>query len=65
MSKIIRRALKILEPRMTYETDFFRNPNDTKDYCRLRLGDLEREVFAVLYLNNRNQLISIACINYQ
>jgi len=58
MSKIIRRALKILESRMTYETDFFSNPNDTKDYCRLRLGDREREVFAVLYLNNRNRLIS-------
>ena len=58
MSKIIRRALKILESRMTYETDFFTNPNDTKNYLRLKLGGNEREVFAVLYLSNRNQLIS-------
>lgn len=58
MSKIIRRALKILEARMTYESDFFCNPNDTKNYCRLKLGSREREVFAVLYLSNRNQLIS-------
>ena len=58
MSKIIKRALKILESRMTYETDFFNNPKDTKDYLRLKLGGKEREVFAVLYLSNRNQLIS-------
>ena len=58
MSKIIRRALKILESRMTYETDFFTKPADTKKYLRLRLGCCEREVFAVLYLSNRNQLIS-------
>ena len=58
MSKIIRRALKILESRMTYETDFFTNPQDTKNYLRLKLGGNEREVFAVLYLSNRNQLIS-------
>lgn len=38
MSKIIRRALKILESRMTYETDFFNSPRDTKNYLRLKLG---------------------------
>ena len=58
MSQIIRRALKILESRMTYETDFFTNPEDTKNYLRLKLGGNEREVFAVMYLSNRNQLIS-------
>ena len=58
MSKIIRCALKILESRMTYQTDFFTNPHDTKNYLRLKLGAEEREVFAVLYLSNRNQLIS-------
>ena len=58
MSKIIRRALKILESRITYETDFFTSPTETKNYLRLKLGGNEREVFAVLYLSNRNQLIS-------
>ncbi len=58
MSQIIRRALKILESRMTYETDFFSNPNDTKNYLRLKLGGNEREIFAVMYLSNRNQLLS-------
>ena len=58
MSKIIKRALKILESRMTYESDVFTKPEDTKNYLRLKLGNKEREIFAVLYLNNRNQLIS-------
>lgn len=58
MSKIIRRTLMTLEARMTYQTDFFTSPNDTKKYLRLKLGGNEREVFAVLYLSNRNQLIS-------
>ena len=58
MSKIIKRAVKILESRMTQETDFFTSPEDTKNYLRLKLGSNEREVFAVLYLSNRNQLIS-------
>ena len=58
MSQIIRRALKILESRMTYESDIFTCPEDTKNYLRLKLGINEREVFAVLYLSNRNQLIS-------
>ncbi len=48
MSQIIRRALKILESRMTYGTDFFTSPNDTKNYLRLKLGGNEREVFAVM-----------------
>ncbi len=58
MSKIVKRALKILESRMTYQSDYFTSPNDTKNYLRLKLGGNEREVFAVLYLSNRNQLIS-------
>lgn len=58
MSKIIKRALKILEARMSYESDIFRCPNDTKIYFRLKLGDQQREIFSVLYLTNKHQLIS-------
>ena len=58
MSKIIRRALKILESRLVYESNTLSSPDDTKNYLRLKLGSKEREIFAVLYLNNRNQLIS-------
>lgn len=58
MSKIIKRALKILESRMTYEYNTFSSPEDTKNYLRLKLGEQEREIFSVLYLSNRHQLIS-------
>ena len=58
MSKIIRRALKILEARMVYKSNTFANPDDTRNYLRLKLGNKEREIFAVLYLTNRHQLIS-------
>lgn len=58
MSKIIKRALKILESRMTYESNSFSSPDDTKNYLRLKIGNKEREIFSVLYLSNRHQLIS-------
>lgn len=58
MSKVIKRALKILESRMTYESNTFSSPDDTKNYLRLKLGTKEREIFSVLYLSNRHQLIS-------
>ena len=58
MSKVIKRALKILESRMTYESNTFSSPDDTKNYLRLKLGEQEREIFSVLYLSNRHQLIS-------
>ena len=43
---------------MTYESNVFVSPDDTKNYLRLKLGGKEREVFSVMYLSNRNQLIS-------
>ena len=58
MSKIIKRALKILESRMTYESNIFSSPDDTKNYLRLKLGNKEREIFSVLYLSSQHQLIS-------
>jgi DNA repair protein RadC len=34
------------------------SPKATRDYLSLKLGTLEREVFAVLFLDRRNRLIS-------
>jgi DNA repair protein RadC len=34
------------------------NPKATRDYLSLKLGTLEREVFAVIFLDNRHRLIS-------
>jgi DNA repair protein RadC len=34
------------------------SPRATRDYLALKLGNLEREVFAVIFLDNRHRLIS-------
>jgi len=33
------------------------NPRDTREYLRMRLRDLDHEVFCCLYLDNRNRVI--------
>lgn len=35
----------------------FSNPEDVYNYCKTQLANLTREVFLVLYLNSKNQLI--------
>jgi DNA repair protein RadC len=35
------------------------NPRDTREYLRMRLRDLEHEVFCCLYLDNRNRVIAL------
>lgn len=55
-NQIIARALGILEERATYG-DVMSSPLAVKDYCRLRLADLEHEVFAALWLDSQNRLI--------
>jgi DNA repair protein RadC len=34
------------------------NPSSTREYLRMKLRDLDHEVFMVLYLDNRNRVIS-------
>jgi DNA repair protein RadC len=34
------------------------NPNSTREYLRMRLRDLDHEVFCCLYLDNRNRVIA-------
>jgi len=33
------------------------DPHDTRDFLKLKLGSLEHEVFAIILLNNRHQII--------
>jgi DNA repair protein RadC len=54
---IIQRALKILEYRARYG-ESLSSPKAAGDYCRLKLAGLEHEVFAVLFLDAQNRLIS-------
>lgn len=54
---IIQRAMQILESRLRVKEHVFTNPGATKQYCRLKLQELEHEVFSVLFLDNQHTLI--------
>ena len=53
---IIAQALHILESRARYGEPLS-TPSAARDFCRLKLGSLEHEVFAVLFLDAQNRLI--------
>jgi DNA repair protein RadC len=55
--RLIADAIVVLEQRARYGTQEFTSPQATKDYFRLRLGGLEHEVFAVVYLDSQHRLI--------
>ncbi|MCW9024071.1 MAG: DNA repair protein RadC [Gammaproteobacteria bacterium] len=57
---IINQALSIMDEVFTVHGISFTEPNHTKDYCRLNLGHLEHEVFGILFLSNRHQLIKFS-----
>ncbi|ELC3156944.1 RadC family protein [Vibrio harveyi] len=44
--------------------DVFCNPNATKDYIKYRLGNYEREVFALMLLDNQHRLIEFTELFY-
>lgn len=56
---IISRALKILEYRARYADNVsVSSPEAARNLCRLKLGALPHEVFAVLWLDAQNRLIA-------
>lgn len=55
--QIIAKALNILENRMIDRGDAFRGAQEVKQYVTMKLAEHQREVFAVLLLNARLQLI--------
>jgi DNA repair protein RadC len=57
---IIESALKILESRLSYDPDTIpmTSPQASKDFVKLKLFDYEHEVFACLFLDNRNRVIT-------
>ena len=50
---IISAALAVLERRMRYTEAVMSSPDATRSYLRLKFAGLEHEVFAVLFLDNR------------
>ena len=55
--QVFEKAAELLEHQYKREQSFT-NPEHTKRYLSMKLGHQEREVFAVLFLDNQNQLIS-------
>lgn len=56
--RAIYRALKLLEGRMRTGGDTLTGPGSVRDYLRLLLGDEDREVFTVVFLNAQNRVIT-------
>lgn len=55
--QVFEKAAELLENQYQRDSSFT-NPEHTKRYLSMKLGHFEREVFAVLFLDNQNQLIS-------
>lgn len=54
---IIEDALRILSERIKRPNIFITSPKDIKSYLKLKLSELEHEVFAVVFLNTRHGII--------
>ena len=55
--KTIRRALRVLEGRLRTRGPVLACPDAVRDYLRLRVADLEHEVFLALFLDAQHRLI--------
>lgn len=56
--RTIKRALVLLDQHLLEPGVAFTSTQAARDWLRLKMGPLEREVFLVLYLNNQNQLLA-------
>jgi len=56
-NQIIARGLTILAGRLRTDREVFASPSTVRQYCQLRLGGRDHEVFAVLFLDVQNRLI--------
>ena len=55
---LIKHALRVLEARMRVHGPLLSSPQAVRDYLRLRIADLEHEVFVVLFLDAQHRLIA-------
>lgn len=62
--RAIYRALKILESRARTESYAITGTTTTRDYLRLALGGEDKEVFAVVFLDSGNRVITIEKMFY-
>ncbi|HHF0519490.1 DNA repair protein RadC [Vibrio alginolyticus] len=57
LNELLERAAEALATKYKREGTFT-NPTNVKEYLKLKLGVHDREVFAVMFLDNQHQLIS-------
>ncbi|HDU8585518.1 TPA: DNA repair protein RadC [Vibrio alginolyticus] len=57
LNELLERAAEALATKYKREGTFT-NPTNVKEYLKLKLGAHDREVFAVMFLDNQHQLIS-------
>ena len=57
--EVIAAAIRFVEEKAIYTSATLQSATETKDLLRLRIGDKEREIFCVLYLNSQHQLIEV------
>ncbi len=57
-NEVIAAAIEFVEEKARYITDPLSSPRAMSDMLRLRIGDKEREVFCVAYLDSQHCLIS-------
>ncbi|MFM4731957.1 RadC family protein [Aeromonas salmonicida] len=55
--QVINEALAILESRQRHLGQAFTRPRAAADFLRLKMGEYEREVFALLLLDNQHRLL--------
>ncbi|ATU98057.1 RadC family protein [Aeromonas mytilicola] len=55
--QVINEALAILESRQRHLGQAFTQPKAAADFLRLKMGEYEREVFAVMLLDNQHRLL--------
>lgn len=55
--RLINRAVACLEEKYLVQGAVLTSPQATRDYLKLRLDNLAYEVFAILLLNNRHQVL--------
>ncbi|HEJ7994454.1 RadC family protein [Serratia proteamaculans] len=56
--RTIQRALALLEQHLRKPGESFTSANAARDWLRLQMAGLEREVFMVLYLDNQHRLLA-------
>jgi len=58
----IKKALLILESRLIKKEHYFKSPEDTENYLKIKLAGLEHEEFHCLFLDNQHALIKHECL---